>query len=80
MTVDGIINGGVFCPDFGDITLQGVTADYVLVDFAIKNMGGTTVSTFSETYHPDAAGKIYIKGLQFHYVKTVGDVLEYVFG
>ena len=63
MTVDGIINGGVFCPDFGDITLQGVTADYVLVDFAIKDMGGTTVSTFSETYHPDAAGKIYIKGL-----------------
>lgn len=62
MVVNGIIDGGVFCQDMGDIVVTGVDGE-LQVEFLIKNAAGTLLNSFVETYYPDASGRITITGL-----------------
>ncbi|MBQ9363982.1 MAG: hypothetical protein IJT97_11305 [Bacteroidaceae bacterium] len=62
MVVNGIIEGGVFCQDMGDIVVSGVDGE-LQVEFRIQNAVGNLQNSFVETYYPDASGRITITGL-----------------
>ncbi len=68
----------------GEITLRGKVLPVGGIKekiLAAKRAGVKTIVLSQENRKDiEDINKIYIKGLQFHYVKTVGDVLEYVFG
>lgn len=62
MTVEGILSGGVFCQDMGDVVVSGVT-DELRVQFQIRDAADTTLQSFVEIYYPDASGRVTITGL-----------------
>lgn len=62
MTSSGLVNGGVFCHDMGDIVAHGIGVA-TTVDFTILNSDKEVLSEFQEQYYPDASGDIRISGL-----------------
>lgn len=62
MIVTGLIEGGVFCQDMGDVVLTGVYAP-VNINFQILDHQNNVLSTLSESYYPDNNNKVFISGL-----------------
>lgn len=62
MRISGLVAGGVFCHDMGDVTLQVVT-DSVNVRFTVLDADGALLNEFTEVYHPDETGRVVIRGL-----------------
>lgn len=63
MTVNGLIEGGVFCQDMGDIVLTGVVHNSLAITFKIYGPQDQLLTTLDETYYPDNDNKVYISGL-----------------
>lgn len=63
MVVSGLVAGGVFCQDMGDVVLSQMDAATTSVNFTILDYQSNEVSSFPESYYPDNEGKIYISGL-----------------
>ena len=63
MTFVGLVEGGVFCQDMGDLTVRNVQQLETVVKFIVLNAGNEEVSSFNESYYPNAAGELVISGL-----------------
>lgn len=62
MTVSGLVSGGVFCQDMGDLTVKRCQ-DETVVRFAVSDADGSVVASFDEVYYPNADGELVISGL-----------------
>lgn len=62
MTIEGLVTGGVFCQDMGDLTVKYCSLETV-VKFIVKNANDVVISTFNEVYYPDGNNEIVISGL-----------------
>lgn len=61
MVITGIIEGGVFCPDMGDVIISAVSGS-ITVKYKINGWGVPSAS-FEEIYYPGPDGNININGL-----------------
>lgn len=62
ITVGGLVEGGVFCHDMGDVVLMYANGE-VTVKFSVTDAAGVKVSEFEEQYYPNANSEIHISGL-----------------
>lgn len=62
MTFLGLVEGGVFCQDMGDMKVRFCEAETV-VRFTITDADEVEVSSFDEVYYPNAANELVIAGL-----------------
>ncbi len=62
MTFEGLIDGGVFCQDMGNLKVRFCQAETV-VRFIIIDAVGAEVSRFDEVYYPNANNELVIAGL-----------------
>lgn len=60
--LSGLVSGGVFVEDMGDMTLQGATGSIVIV-FTVKSAGGMVLNSWNEEYYPNGSGEVLITGL-----------------
>lgn len=63
MTFIGLVNGGVFCQDMGDLTVRNVQQLETVVKFIVLDADNAEISSFNESYYPNAAGELVISGL-----------------
>lgn len=61
MVITGIIEGGVYCRDMGDVVISNVTGS-ITVKYRISGYG-IAAATFEEVYFPDSSGSVTINGL-----------------
>lgn len=61
MVITGIIEGGVYCRDMGDVVISNVTGS-ITIKYRISGHG-IVAATFEEVYFPDSAGNVIINGL-----------------
>ena len=62
MTFLGLVSDGVFCQDFGDLTVRFVGQE-TSVKFTVSDADGNQLSSFEEIYYPNADDEIIIAGL-----------------
>lgn len=73
MEITGIVDGGVFCPDMGDVEITGVSGN-ITIKYSIKKTYATTITTFNEVYYPDQKGCVKIHGLGDIAMDYFGDI------
>lgn len=61
MVITGIIEGGVFCQDMGDVYISGVSGN-ITVKYRVSGPGIST-ALFDEVYYPDKDNNVKIHGL-----------------
>ena len=63
MTFVGLVSGGVFCQDMGDLTVRNFPQQETVVKFIVLDADNAEVSSFNESYFPDANHELVISGL-----------------
>ena len=61
MVIGGIVEGGVFCHDMGDVQISGVSGN-ITVKYEVSGPDMDSAS-FDEVYYPDKDGNVKIHGL-----------------
>lgn len=61
MVIGGIVEGGVFCHDMGDVQISGVSGN-ITVKYQVSGPDMDSAS-FDEVYYPDKDGNVKIHGL-----------------
>lgn len=62
MTFVGLVTGGVFCQDMGDLTVRYCQQETV-VKFIVRDADNVLLSSFDEIYYPNANNELVIAGL-----------------
>ncbi len=62
MTFEGLVNGGVFCQDMGNLTVKYCQQETV-VKFIVSDADGAEMASFNEVYFPNADNELVISGL-----------------
>lgn len=62
ISVSGLVDGGVFCHDFGEVLVRFIDSS-LRVNYTVFGADGSELSSFGESYYPDREKCVRLRGL-----------------